>query len=487
MQGPEKHAPVMLPAYLDLWAQTKPAPALVPEVSLFLHGPESGPADIQVVWRTDLEGERSDEELTEIVSAIRPSSLEAVSVPFAAAKRWLGSKGPTDGSLMADIEGGDDDSRETADAEVFRWNGDDSERVSIRDLRPGDTVVVPSSKGGLWNGCFDPTDSRTEVSDLAERAALMARGRATLRLHPSVLRRLGLPESLGDDLATARERLQDIEPSEPWMKLWLERLRPRARSFVVVPGDDGWACIDGGLVGREALRSLQVDAEADVTSEEEESSFTGRAVPLKEHSNDVQNLARQFAAALRLPKELADDLALAGWLHDIGKADRRFQLMLRGGDEIALYKDETIWAKSGLVSGARYEQGLAQRKSGYPKGARHEVQSVAMLEAHLPELQRRAHDLDLVLHLVASHHGHCRPFAPPVKDTKPVDVTLEHGDWKFQPVSSNNQLHRLDSAVADRFWKLNEKYGWLELCWFEAILRLADHRASEAEQEGVVA
>jgi CRISPR-associated endonuclease/helicase Cas3 len=484
MQGPEKHAPVMLPAYLDLWAQTKPAPALVPEVSLFLHGPESGPADIQVVWRTDLDGERSDEELTEIVSAIRPSSLEAVSVPFAAAKRWLGSKGPTDAPLMADVEGGSEDSIEVSDALVFRWKGDDSGRVKVRELRPGDTVIVPSSKGGLWAGCFDPTVSLNGVPDLAERAALMARGRTTLRLHPAVLRTLGLPQALADDIAAAREQLQAIDPTEPWMKPWLERLQARGRSFVVVAGDAGWSCLDGGLVSRDALRALQVDPEGDATSDEEESSFLGRPVPLKEHSEDVQNFARQFAKALRLPKNLEDDLALAGWLHDIGKADSRFQLMLRRGDAIEFFKDETLWAKSGLVNGARYEQQLAQRKSGYPKGMRHEVQSVAMLEAHLTELKRRAHDLDLVLHLVASHHGHCRPFAPSVMDAEPVDVALEHGDWAFGAVSSNNQLHRLDSAIGDRFWKLNEKYGWLELCWFEAILRLADHRASEAEQEG---
>ena len=120
-------------------------------------------------------------------------------------------------------------------------------------------------------------------------------------------------------------------------------------------------------------------------------------------------------------------------------------------------------------------------------GTRHEVQSLAMIEAAREHVAPKAHDLDLVMHLVASHHGHCRPFAPPVEDAEPVDVKLEghnsetFGALAFAPTTSANGLHRLDSPVADRFWSLIAKYGWIELCWLEAILRLADHRASEVE------
>ncbi len=116
------------------------------------------------------------------------------------------------------------------------------------------------------------------------------------------------------------------------------------------------------------------------------------------------------------------------------------------------------------------------------------MQSVAMMEAAMEQVAAaKAHDLNLVLHLVASHHGHCRPFAPAVFDPEPVDISLGRhesgtfGTFCFGTVTSAHKLHQLDSALADRFWSLIAKYGWLELCWLETVFRLADHRASESE------
>lgn len=502
------HAPVLLPAYLDLWMQTSPAPAVVPDVALWLHGPNAGPADVQIVWRTDLseeelgdafnakEGDPAQERPTAIVAAVRPSSLEAISLPFVAAKRWLNAAEVGD---VADVEGASrvdgtprEDRKLGHGQLVLRWNGDDSEVISADALRPGDTLVVPASRGGIRDGCFEP-GSTTAVVDLAERAALFGRGQPVLRLHAKVLAQMELSVPV-DDLHETRKALASFsDKAEPtgWRKRWLDRLA-KSKGSIVVDADEPWAVLQGKRLSPKDLRAMldaddTVEDGVELTTDEDDSFHAGRSVTLSEHSADVERFARDYAGMV-LPGSLVEDLALAGWLHDIGKADRRFQILLREGSEIAFFKDETPWAKSGMPPGAKAAHRLARRKSRYPKGARHEVQSLAMLEQHLDVVKAKALDFDLVLHLVASHHGYCRPFAPVVVDDEPVEVGLSShqsksfGVIQFAATSSKHELHRLDAPLADRFWRLVERYGWLELCWLEAILRLADHRASEEEQ-----
>ena len=104
-----------------------------------------------------------------------------------------------------------------------------------------------------------------------------------------------------------------------------------------------------------------------------------------------------------------------------------------------------------------------------------------MVESSDALLHRDENLRELVLHLIASHHGHCRPFAPVVSDDECVHSSFElagyHMEW-----SGPTNLERLDSVVADRYWKLVQRYGWWGLAWLEAIVRLADWRRSEWEQ-----
>jgi CRISPR-associated endonuclease/helicase Cas3 len=50
--------------------------------------------------------------------------------------------------------------------------------------------------------------------------------------------------------------------------------------------------------------------------------------------------------------------------------------------------------------------------------------------------------------------------------------------------STAHRQSRLSSGIAARFWSLCERYGVWNVALLEATLRLADHRASEMEENG---
>jgi CRISPR-associated endonuclease/helicase Cas3 len=508
-------APVMLPAHLDAWTQTTPIPRPDPDVSLWLHGVDQKPdADVQIVWRCDVSAaliaraepradvNAADARLIEAaldvlkarMAACAPIGLEALAVPIGAARAWLAGTATPD---VADIEGrSPEEPEEERDEHVrpraaFLWKGEDSVVLRASDMRPGMTLVVPCTYGGLACGTWDPS-STAPVDDLGDRARWEQTRRPTLRLHPA-LKQPGwppLPEPANDDEPDDDERkrvtdwLTAMESASlpKWLSEVVAELKRTKRyppALLRLEGaelaeratiDPSYLC----LVARRRARGG-----TDVSTEDDGASHTGVEVTLNKHMEGVCTLAGHFATRCGLPEALIHDLEIAGRWHDAGKVDPRFQRLLRGGSPLSDVAGEPL-AKSRIVAADRATRMRALERSGYPKGARHELSSVSLLQQE-ESLLASASDRELVLHLVASHHGWCRPFAPVVEDREPVELTLD-AEGVQVTVASKHTLAALDSGIPERFWRLVERYGWFGLAWLEAILRLADHRQSEHEQ-----
>lgn len=508
--APALNAPILLASHLDAWAQTSAHPTPDPDVALWLHGPSKATADVQIVWRADLDlNADSARNLADRLGGCRPSALEAITIPLVAARQWLGHLSKDVTPAIADVIAGEAEGSETttetwrrhgrrsqsADVNVaLRWQGDQSELIGANDLRPGDVLVIPASRGGLTSGSFDPSNEEP-ITDLGDLAQLRGRGVATLRLHPGALVVWGLPSAL---VSTMPAPTSEESPAE-----LRDRVSDWLRAFPVEPPEgfrgtakewkaarDAWCSrrrqihhVDGQIIVKTAVSRASLGHEIELSealTEDDDSSFRQAEVTLHTHSNDVREVATRFGRGVGLGDDIAHDLALAGWLHDIGKADPRFQRWLVGGSEVRSAMLTEPLAKSALPPGSAIERAAARKRAGYPAGCRHELLSLEMIRSS--ELLSRAKDPDLVMHLVSSHHGWCRPFAPPIDDPESIEVALSHDGANL---SGNTQHHlaRLDSGVSDRFWDLTERYGWWGLAWLESILRLADHRASEAETE----
>lgn len=513
--SPKPHAPVLLPSHLDAWIQTAPMPEPDPDVALWLHGPQRDSADVQVVWRADLDEDLlrragSDAEpgaaaaadaAIGVVELLRPGSAETLAVPFVAARRWLmGQEEPE----TADVEGGTGD--EDADwqrGELVRpavlWRGDESRVILPADLRPGHTIVVPASYGGIANANWAPASTQP-VLDVAELAVARHRREFVIRLHPRVVRDIagsdtnappppGPVEPDGpDDREVVLEWLADLANSTPSTPLHdLARTVPQFTRSVRVERVAAGA-VEGGFaeyfVARWPLPLKEhSDADASGAAETEDgssTSFSFADVALTEHANGVAATVVALAERVGIPNDLVGDLAQAAEWHDAGKADPRFQRWLHGGSEFKAMAAPALLAKSRVNLGPAARR-VARERAGYPAGTRHELMSVALMGAAAASITKSAHDQALVWHLVASHHGYCRPLAPWIPDAAPVDVLYECAGVACR-VSSAHDLARLDSGVAERFWQVVRTYGWWGSAWLEAVFRLADHRQSEREQ-----
>lgn len=500
-------APYLLPAHLDAWVQTQPKPTPDPDPALWLHGLDSpGVADVQLVWRADLTENllrlaiaENQPDVAALVSACPPASGETMSVPLTAVRAWLAG---SDAVPVADVEGVDLAGEVGRGARpVVRWRAGGAEVLEAPvQVAPGDLLVVPAGYGGVDDdGNWDPAREQP-VPDLAHDAQARQRQRVVLRLVPALWRDqsdLPLPAQLSDDdnerdvvlrwlAARGDEEYAQHCAANP-SAVRLRRVSGSAYRWLSnADGAAGWAESTGTseyfvVSCLRPFQALDQQAGSAYDPEGDQSTFIAREVELDDHLRGVERWGRRLAAGCGFPAHLVDDLALAGRLHDLGKADPRFQIILYGGDEIGAASGRLL-AKSGLSELDGPRQQRVRERVGYPAGARHELMSLALIDGRA-EIAVRAHDWDLVRHLVSSHHGWCRPFARAVLDPEPRNVRVQVDDLELIG-SSDHGLARLDSGVPERFWTLVRRYGPYGLAWLEAVFQLADHQCSAEEQSG---
>ena len=528
MSSPRRAAPTMMPSHMDAWVQTSPSSEPSPDVSVFLHGAESGPADVNVVWRGDLPDRltRDDAEMyVSTVSMVTPSSMEALPVPIWEVQAWLKGKATAE---IGDVEGETEPppgnaSRAKEGRPALVWRGpEDSELVFHWGIRPVDTIVVPSSYGGCDSFGWKPSSTEA-VSDVGDACYLLARRKPCLRLHPDVLKTWNLDDESGlVSSITAVLPGEEFEPGDS-----IDRLEPILGAIADENRVPSWMAANVGLIAtflREyrgrllvapyglplssegkrplwlAARHRVSDAElkrydptepllsehsetGDQSTEDDASSFLN-AITLAQHSQNVRTVANRFGRACGLPDGIIDDISLAALLHDSGKADPRFQIWLHGGDHVAALAAVDLLAKSGMSPYDSTAVARARVLAGYPRGMRHEALSATMV-GQSEHVERLSNDLDLVTYLIGTHHGRGRPFFTPVADPHPMNVELTLEDGTRLRARSDHHIERLDSGWIDRFWVLTRRYGYWGIAYMEAILRLADHRASELEAESV--
>ncbi|SDN22615.1 CRISPR-associated endonuclease/helicase Cas3 [Actinomyces ruminicola] len=538
LSAPRPLLPLLLPAHLDAWARTNPAPVNDPPIDPYLHGIDKSTPPVTIAWRAGLVIKDGNEDGADalkllpadhagsVVDAVPLRSEECVEVSLMAARAWLQQGKPENLADIDDDDGFDDIPFKEGDSDrqVLRRGADGDWRQAVAsELRPGDTIVVPCEYGGLDRFGWNPS-SKEAVKDISELASLR-RGQPILRLDSDPGTRLGLPplEGLRELVADWRnaEEPEDRDafqgalveaarrwlgssgaPEYPWTPEDIECLQNafehsgafistsadrRRRNRRRGPSDDGSRELipvlrgtapadDWRTVGTSGDRSggnttSSVPWRAVDEEDTEGSSILNRRVTLAEHLAAVGERAEQIATNLGLPEELRRVVVDAARWHDLGKVDLRFQAMLFDGSRVAAELAREPLAKSGMPPGDRDRYRRAHRLSGLPSGARHEAWSEAIVDAHL---ERRTEpypgDAELLRHLVASHHGRARPFLPAVDDQGDGVLRAAIGDINAE-VPLPVELHLAD---ADRFARLNDRYGRWGLALLESVVRSAD-------------
>ncbi len=425
--SPEPLRPALTLPLVEAWSLTslKQHPGR-PAVQPWLRGWLDDPPQTAVVWRTYLPVRKGGRvagtaEIEAFFEAAPVHTSEVLETKTSDAAKWILARVKKIDNERADQNSSKQEVRlcdEDVVAFVLDTDGTLKKTFTLealkslnefRDTLNSATLLVDARLGGLKDGLLD-----AEAADPPPTA--------------------DGSEWLGEGGVGFRVRTVDLSESMQRDVNWRERFR-----FAREVSEEG-----------QPSRWLVVDKWRNDAATEDDRS---EGVPqlLEEHQKRTEERARELAKALGLRPDYENVLALAARLHDEGKKAPRWQRAFNAP------KDGVYYAKTqGPIN-----QGLLD-------GYRHELGSLLRIENDSRFCDLSADQRDLVLHLIAAHHGFARPVigtdacedAPPsVLDEKATEIAL-------------------------RFAGLQARWGAWGLAWWEALLRAADQLASRDNAAG---
>ena len=240
----------------------------------------------------------------------------------------------------------------------------------------------------------------------------------------------------------------------------------------------------GDKLTRQMAESLDTDPDSE----------RGAFISLIDHLQHVAAEAKGLCETFDIRTSAQQPVVEAARWHDVGKSHQAFQERLLAAEEEPA-EPTRLYAKA-----PRYDVGKGRRYF------RHELASALAYLAHY-EWSR---DADLIAFLVASHHGKVRmnlralPAERPPTDAdgKPTGARFARGVWEkdvLPELDLGDGTHwaggelslsvmelghdaESGSSWAERVTDLLAHYGPFRLAWMEAMLRIADWRASAKEE-----
>jgi len=236
---------------------------------------------------------------------------------------------------------------------------------------------------------------------------------------------------------------------EDWQKL--VGIRIERRHVDEEAPDNAWRELHRFDVERdgdgEATRQLIVEKWRGADPTEDARSIARVEQSLEDHQEWAERAAKEIVDGLHLPPDIEQAVILAAKFHDEGKRASVWQRAFSA-------KPDKIYAKTTgpfrkTLHGYRHEFGSLL-----------EIEGNNTIAAH-PER-------DLILHLIAAHHGNARP------------VISTNGCDQAPPEA----LEERARDIALRFARLQKRFGPWGLAWLEALMRAADRQASRDLEEG---